>query len=93
MTVTHEEKVVREFSKQAAGFADPELNVAFTRHLDRLVRFMDPEIDQDDVVLEVAAAPGWCPARSPAASGTSPRSTSRPRCSPRASGPPTTPAS
>ncbi|MCP9970743.1 class I SAM-dependent methyltransferase [Actinomadura madurae] len=58
MTVTHEEKVVREFSKQAAGFADPELNVAFTRHLDRLVRFMDPEIDQDDVVLEVAAGTG-----------------------------------
>ncbi|URM99479.1 methyltransferase domain-containing protein [Actinomadura madurae] len=58
MTVTHEEKVVREFSKQAAGFADPELNVAFTRHLDGLVRFMDPEIDQDDVVLEVAAGTG-----------------------------------
>ncbi|WP_067455385.1 class I SAM-dependent methyltransferase [Actinomadura macra] len=55
MTVTHDEKVVREFSKQAAGFADPRLNVAFTRHLDRLVRFMDPELDTEDVVLEVAA--------------------------------------
>ncbi|TDD60914.1 methyltransferase domain-containing protein [Actinomadura darangshiensis] len=58
MTVTHDEKVVREFSKQAAGFADPALNVAFTRHLDRLVRFMDPELDLEDVVLEVAAGTG-----------------------------------
>lgn len=58
MTVTHDEKVVREFSKQAAGFADPKLNVAFTRHLDRLVRFMDPELDLEDVVLEVAAGTG-----------------------------------
>ncbi|WP_433140494.1 class I SAM-dependent methyltransferase [Actinomadura nitritigenes] len=55
MTVTHGDKVVREFSKQAAGFADPRLNVAFTRHLDDLVRFMDPELDLDDNVLEVAA--------------------------------------
>ncbi|WP_242885256.1 methyltransferase domain-containing protein [Actinomadura litoris] len=55
MTVTHDDKVVREFSKQAAGFADPRLNVAFTRHLDRLVRFMEPELDPEDVVLEVAA--------------------------------------
>ncbi|MEU8121817.1 methyltransferase domain-containing protein [Spirillospora sp. NPDC049024] len=58
MTVTHDEKVVREFSKQAAGFADPRLNTAFTRHLDRLVRFMDPELDLEDVVLEVAAGTG-----------------------------------
>ncbi|TDD89367.1 class I SAM-dependent methyltransferase [Actinomadura rubrisoli] len=55
MTVTHDEKVVREFSEQAEGFADPRLNVAFTRHLERLVRFMEPELDQEDVVLEVAA--------------------------------------
>ncbi|MDL4819049.1 class I SAM-dependent methyltransferase [Actinomadura opuntiae] len=55
MTVTHGDKVVREFSKQAAGFADPRLNAAFTRHLDDLVRFMDPELDLDDNVLEVAA--------------------------------------
>jgi SAM-dependent methyltransferase len=55
VTVTHDDKVVREFSKQAAGFADPRLNVAFTRHLDDLVRFMDPELDLDDNVLEVAA--------------------------------------
>lgn len=55
MTVTHDDKVVREFSKQAAGFADPRLNVAFTRHLDDLVRFMDPELDLEDNVLEVAA--------------------------------------
>ncbi|MFI6517421.1 class I SAM-dependent methyltransferase [Spirillospora sp. NPDC050679] len=55
MTVTHGEKVVREFSKQADSFADPRLNSAFTRHLDRLVRFMEPELDLEDVVLEVAA--------------------------------------
>ncbi|RKS71813.1 methyltransferase family protein [Actinomadura pelletieri DSM 43383] len=58
MTVTHDERVVREFSKQAAGFTDPGLNVAFTRHLDRLVRFMEPELDLEDVVLEVAAGTG-----------------------------------
>ncbi|WP_433477473.1 class I SAM-dependent methyltransferase [Spirillospora sp. CA-142024] len=58
MTVTHDEKVVREFSKQAAGFADPRLNAPFTRHVDRLVRFMDPELDLEDVVLEVAAGTG-----------------------------------
>ncbi|CNF30539.1 ubiquinone/menaquinone biosynthesis methyltransferase [Mycobacterium tuberculosis] len=58
MTVTHDEKVVQEFSKQAAGFADPRRNVAFTRHLDQLVRFMDPELDLEDVVLEVAAGTG-----------------------------------
>ncbi len=69
MTVTHDEKVVQEFSKQAAGFADPNLNVAFTRHLDRLVRFMDPELDLEDVVLEVAAGTGLVSARSPTASG------------------------
>ncbi|MQY03552.1 class I SAM-dependent methyltransferase [Actinomadura macrotermitis] len=55
MTVTHDEKVVREFSKQAAAFADPGVNAAFTRHLDRLVRFMEPELDLEDVTLEVAA--------------------------------------
>ncbi|TDB97531.1 methyltransferase domain-containing protein [Actinomadura sp. 7K534] len=55
MTVTHDEKVVREFSKQAAGFADPARNSAFTRHLDRLVHFMEPELDLEDIVLEVAA--------------------------------------
>jgi ubiquinone/menaquinone biosynthesis C-methylase UbiE len=58
VTVTHDEKVVQEFSKQAAGFADPRRNVAFTRHLDQLVRFMDPELDLEDVVLEVAAGTG-----------------------------------
>ncbi|RFS84924.1 methyltransferase domain-containing protein [Actinomadura spongiicola] len=58
MTVTHDERVVREFSKQAPGFADPGRNVAFTRHLDRLVRFMEPELDLEDVVLEVAAGTG-----------------------------------
>ncbi|MDL4772061.1 MULTISPECIES: class I SAM-dependent methyltransferase [Thermomonosporaceae] len=58
MTVTHDEMVVREFSKQAATIGDPALNVAFTRHLDRLVRFMEPELDLEDVVLEVAAGTG-----------------------------------
>lgn len=58
VTVTHDEKVVREFSKQAAGFADPRLNTGFTLHLERLVRFMEPELDLDDVVLEVAAGTG-----------------------------------
>ncbi|WP_242614081.1 class I SAM-dependent methyltransferase [Actinomadura roseirufa] len=56
--MTHDEKVVREFSKQAAGFADPRLNVALTLHMDRLVRFMEPELDLEDVVLEVAAGTG-----------------------------------
>ncbi|TYK49104.1 class I SAM-dependent methyltransferase [Actinomadura decatromicini] len=58
MAVTHDEKVVQEFSKQAPGFADPRLNAALTRHLDRLVRFMEPELDLEDVVLEVAAGTG-----------------------------------
>ncbi|MBG6087407.1 class I SAM-dependent methyltransferase [Actinomadura viridis] len=56
--VAHDERVVREFSKQAAGFGDPRLNVAFTRHLGRLVAFMEPELDLEDVVLEVAAGTG-----------------------------------
>lgn len=55
MSVTHDAKVVQEFSKQAASFGDPALNVAFTRHLERLVRFAEPELDPEDVVLEVAA--------------------------------------
>ena len=58
MVVAHDEKVVREFSKQAEGFGDPRLNVAFTRHLGRLVEFMEPELDLEDVVLEVAAGTG-----------------------------------
>ncbi|MEW2357260.1 methyltransferase domain-containing protein [Spirillospora sp. NPDC029432] len=51
----HDERIVREFSKQAAGFGNPSLNAGLTRHLDRLVRFMASELDPEDVVLEVAA--------------------------------------
>ncbi|KAB2343432.1 class I SAM-dependent methyltransferase [Actinomadura rudentiformis] len=58
MTVTHGEKVVREFSKQAATFGDPRLNMEFTVNLARLVQFMEPELDPEDVVLEVAAGTG-----------------------------------
>jgi ubiquinone/menaquinone biosynthesis C-methylase UbiE len=55
VAVAHDDKVVREFSKQAEGFGDPRLNEALTRHLGRLVRFMEPELDLEDVVLEVCA--------------------------------------
>ncbi|MFG2005932.1 class I SAM-dependent methyltransferase [Spirillospora sp. NPDC048911] len=58
MTVTHGEKVVREFSKQAAAFGDPRLNMEFTVNLARLAQFMEPELDPEDVVLEVAAGTG-----------------------------------
>ncbi|WP_344589920.1 class I SAM-dependent methyltransferase [Actinomadura vinacea] len=58
VVVAHDEKVVREFSKQAEAFGDPRLNTAFTRHLGRLVEFMEPELDLEDVVLEVAAGTG-----------------------------------
>ncbi|WP_034486185.1 class I SAM-dependent methyltransferase [Actinomadura oligospora] len=51
----HGDKIVREFTRQAEGFADPRRNSAFTAQLGRLVRFMEPELDLDDVVLEVAA--------------------------------------
>lgn len=52
--MTHQEKVVREFTKQAATFGDPRLNMAFTANLARLVEFVEPELDPEDVVLEVA---------------------------------------
>jgi ubiquinone/menaquinone biosynthesis C-methylase UbiE len=55
VAVAHDDKVVREFSKQAVGFGDPRLNVSLTRHLGRLVGFMEPELDLEDVVLEVCA--------------------------------------
>lgn len=55
MVVAHDEKVVREFSKQAEGFGDPRLNTHLTVHLGRLVRFMEPELDLEDVVLESCA--------------------------------------
>jgi len=58
MPVTHGDRVVREFSKQASTFGDPNLNTAFTAHLAKLVEFTDPELDLEDVVLEVAAGTG-----------------------------------
>ncbi|WP_018658156.1 class I SAM-dependent methyltransferase [Actinomadura flavalba] len=58
MAATHDEKIIAEFSKQAATVVDPKLNLAFVRHMDRLVRFAAPELDLDDVVLEVAAGTG-----------------------------------
>lgn len=58
MATTHGETVVREFTKQAAAFGDVRLNEALTRHLARLTDFMEPELDLEDVVLEVAAGTG-----------------------------------
>lgn len=58
MATTHGETVVREFTKQAAAFGDVRLNGALTRHLARLSDFMEPELDLEDVVLEVAAGTG-----------------------------------
>ncbi|MFC7732344.1 class I SAM-dependent methyltransferase [Actinomadura keratinilytica] len=58
MAKRHDETVVREFSKQAETFGDPRLNTAYTRHLARLVDYMEPELDREDVVLEVAAGTG-----------------------------------
>ncbi|MBO2455147.1 methyltransferase domain-containing protein [Actinomadura barringtoniae] len=58
MTHAHDDKVVREFSKQASTFGDPNLNTAFTAHLAKLVEFIDPELDLEDVVLEVDAGTG-----------------------------------
>ncbi|MFC5185341.1 class I SAM-dependent methyltransferase [Actinomadura harenae] len=51
----HDDTIVREFTRQAEGFADPRRNSAFTAQLGRLVRFLEPELDLEDVVLEVAA--------------------------------------
>ncbi|POM24830.1 putative methyltransferase YcgJ [Actinomadura rubteroloni] len=58
MPTTHDERIVAEFTKQAVTFADPSLNGAFVNHLDRLIAFADPELDLDDIVLEVAAGTG-----------------------------------
>lgn len=58
MTVTHHEKIVQEFTKQADTFADPKLNRAFTGRLTQLVEFIEPELDPDDVCLEVACGTG-----------------------------------
>jgi ubiquinone/menaquinone biosynthesis C-methylase UbiE len=58
VTVTHQEKVLREFTKQAKTFADPGLNQAFTTRLTGLVKFIEPELDLEDVCLEVACGTG-----------------------------------
>ncbi|MBC6459784.1 class I SAM-dependent methyltransferase [Actinomadura sp. HBU206391] len=58
MTVTHHEKILREFTKQARTFADPQLNQVFTGRLTGLVKFVEPELDTGDVCLEVACGTG-----------------------------------
>jgi ubiquinone/menaquinone biosynthesis C-methylase UbiE len=58
VTVTHQDRVVREFTKQASTFADPALNLTFTRRLAKLVEFTEPELDLEDVCLEVACGTG-----------------------------------
>lgn len=58
MTVTHQDRIVQEFTKQARTFADPRLNRAFTGRLTELMRFTEPEIDLEDVCLEVACGTG-----------------------------------
>ncbi|WP_235834457.1 class I SAM-dependent methyltransferase [Actinomadura logoneensis] len=52
---SHGDRIVREFTRQAEGFADPRRNSALTAQLGRLVRFLEPELDPEDVMLEVAA--------------------------------------
>jgi SAM-dependent methyltransferase len=48
--------VLREFARQATTFEDPQLNTAFTAHLQRLADFTEPR--PDDVCLDVAAGTG-----------------------------------
>ncbi len=52
----HNERVLREFARQATTFEDSQLNTAFTAHLQRLVEFTEP--GPDDVCLDVAAGTG-----------------------------------
>lgn len=56
MTVPYQEKVVREPARMAAR--DPLLSMVFTANLARLVEFVEPELDLDDVVLETCAGTG-----------------------------------
>lgn len=56
--MTHDDKIVREFSRQAVTFGDPLLNTAFTAHLGRLVDFAEPALDPEGVALEVACGTG-----------------------------------
>jgi ubiquinone/menaquinone biosynthesis C-methylase UbiE len=58
VTVTHHEKIVQEFTKQADTFADPQLNRAFTGRLAQLIEFTEPELDPEDVCLELACGTG-----------------------------------
>ncbi|WP_246492078.1 class I SAM-dependent methyltransferase [Actinomadura alba] len=58
VTVTHQENILREFTKQAKTFADPQLNQTFTSRLTGLVKFVEPELDTEDICLEVACGTG-----------------------------------
>ncbi|REE98746.1 class I SAM-dependent methyltransferase [Thermomonospora umbrina] len=58
MTVAREEKIVREVGGRPARGADPRLSMTFTANLARLVEFTEPELDPEDVVLEVCAGTG-----------------------------------
>jgi ubiquinone/menaquinone biosynthesis C-methylase UbiE len=58
VTVTHHDRIVREFTKQASTFADPAFNEVFTRRLATLVEFTEPELDLEDICLEVACGTG-----------------------------------
>jgi SAM-dependent methyltransferase len=52
----HDDRVLREFARQATTFEDARLNFAFTAHLERLADFTQPRAD--DVCLDVAAGTG-----------------------------------
>ena len=52
----HNERVLREFARQARTFEDERLNTAFTQHLRRLVDFAEPTAD--DVCVDVASGTG-----------------------------------
>ena len=56
MATGHDERVRREFTRQAATFEDARLNAAFTTGLDWLVESFAPGVE--DVVLDVAAGTG-----------------------------------
>ncbi|HEX2316373.1 MAG TPA: methyltransferase domain-containing protein [Thermomonospora sp.] len=58
MTVVHEEKIVQEIEGRPARGGDPRLTMTFTANLARLVDFTEPELDTEDVVLEVCAGTG-----------------------------------
>jgi ubiquinone/menaquinone biosynthesis C-methylase UbiE len=55
VSVTHEEQVVRKSSRRADEGQETAANRVRARHLARLVEFTEPELDPEDVVLEVSA--------------------------------------